>query len=585
MKLSKLVGTRFKETPAASTLKSHEYLIRGGYIKNVGSGIFSKLHPAVRVTAKIEAIIREEMNAIDGQEVYLPVTMPASLWKETGRYDSVGRELLRFTDRSGTEMVLGMTHEEAIVHLVRDVAPSHTDYPFMVYQIQTKFRDEPRSRGGLIRVREFVMKDAYSFHTTQEDLEEYYKKSYRAYERIFSKAGIPETIAVQSDSGMMGGKVAHEFMLLSDDGEDTLVLCNSCDYRSNIDVSECLTEPVIPDSSCDGANGDDVTLIETPGVKTIAELCSLLDIAPKQTCKAVMYRKIKSGELIVIFIRGDLEVNEAKLRNHLKEDVFPDTEHEDNVAYGSCGPVNFTSKAILLFDRSLKGGADFVTGANKDGYHYTGLNMQRDCPDAEYFDFAKTFDGATCPSCKIGVVSTKNGIEVGNIFQLGTKYSSTMGMQFADEHGESKSPIMGCYGIGIGRLMASVCEASHDDRGPIWPITIAPWQVHICALRNTESAVMDSAMALYDSLSNEGIEVIADDRPVSAGFMFSDADLLGVPVRVVISPKTIERGVIELSTRDKSYLEDVSADDAVASIKTLISSLQSESSKHVKPLL
>jgi prolyl-tRNA synthetase len=563
VKISQLVGTRFKETPAECQIESHILMTRGGYIKNVGSGIFSLFAPAKRITQKIEAIIREEMDAIGGQEVMLPVAMPASLWKESGRFDSVDSALLRFTDRNGSDMVLGMTHEEAVVHLVRDAAPSYTSYPFMVYQIQTKFRDEPRARGGLIRVREFTMKDAYSFHTSQEDLERYYELCYRAYERICTRTGIPEVVVVKSDSGMMGGKVAHEFMLLADAGEDSIVLCGSCDFSANMEVAECISEqPVFDDSPLEE--------ISTPGTKTIDELCALLSITPDKTCKAVMFRKNESDEPVIVFIRGDLEVNETKLRNYLKEEIHPDTAHTDDVAYGFCGPAGFTAKAEVLFDRSLKGLGGLVTGANKEDYHYKGFSPGRDGPGAEYHDFAKTYEGAVCPACGNRSVRIRKGIEIGNIFQLGIKYTQSMSMQYLDKDGVARVPVMGCYGIGVGRLMASVCEASHDAYGPIWPMPIAPWQVQLCALRSDEEIVKAAADTLYDTLLREGVEVLYDDRAVSAGVMFSDADLLGVPLRVIISPKTVGRGVVEVKTRDKSFSEDAIIGEAAVFVKTLV---------------
>ncbi|MDR0294180.1 MAG: proline--tRNA ligase [Oscillospiraceae bacterium] len=569
MKMSQLAGQRFKETPAECQIASHILMTRGGYIKNVGSGIFSLFTPAKRITQKIEAIIREEMDAIGGQEVMFPVAMPASLWKESGRFDSVGSELLRFKDRGGSDMVLGMTHEEAAVHLVRDAAPSYANYPFMIYQIQTKFRDEPRARGGLIRVREFTMKDAYSFHASQEDLERYYALCYRAYERIFIRAGLPDFIAVQSDSGMMGGKVAHEFMLLADAGEDTLALCEHCGFSANIDVAECIVR------TSDTAD-EPLELISTPGTKTIGALCERLSVTPDKTCKAVMYRKDASDGLVAVFIRGDLDVNEIKLRNYLKEEIHPDTAHEDDVAYGFCGPVNFTAGALLLFDRSLRDARGMVTGANKADFHYKGFSPGRDCPDVEYHDFAKTCEGAVCPSCGKQSVIIRKGIEVGNIFQLGTKYTAAMGMRYIDKDGAARHPVMGCYGIGVGRLMASICEARHDAFGPVWPMPVAPWQAHICALRAGEGDVRSTADALYDALLKSGVEVLYDDRPVSAGVMFSDADLLGVPLRVVISPKTAGRGVVEVVKRDKSLSLDVAAGEAVPFIRGLIQELLGE---------
>jgi len=565
MKLKQLLGLRFKETPAECQITSHILMLRGGYMKNVGNGIFSLFTPGKRIMQKIEAIIREEMDRIGGQEVMLPVSMPASLWQESGRYESVGAELMRFRDRNGSEMVLGMTHEEAVVHLAKDAAQSYTDYPFMVYQIQTKFRDEPRARGGLIRVREFTMKDAYSFHTSQEDLEQYYMRCHEAYERIYIRVGIPEVVSVQSDSGMMGGKIAHEFMFLTDVGEDTVVTCASCDFRSNIEVAECIVK------NAEAAEAK-LECISTPDVKTIDDLCKLFGVTADKTCKAVLYRKNETNELVIVFVRGDLEVNEIKVSNFLKEKVHPDTSAvTDGIEYGFVGPVELEARATVLFDRSLIGTSDLICGANKADYHYKGFAISRDLSkQPEYHDFATTYEGAICPKCAKESVKICRGIEVGNIFQLGTKYSESMGMSYNDSEGNLKHPIMGCYGIGVGRLAASVCEILHDDYGPIWPMSIAPWQVHICALRADDEQVSEVANKLYNEMLKAGVEVIFDDRVVSAGVMFSDADLLGVPVRVIVSPKTCGRGVVEIAARDKSFKEDVAPGDAVQYVTEVI---------------
>ena len=559
MKMSHLLGLRFKETPADCQIASQILMLRGGYIKGVGNGIYSLFTPTKRITQKIEAILRDEMDRLGGQEVMFPVAMPADLWKESGRFESVGSELLRFKDRGGNDMILGMTHEEAAVHLARNVAQSYSDYPFMIYQIQTKFRDEPRARGGLIRVREFTMKDAYSFHTSQEDLDEYYKKCYDAYNRIYARCGIPEVFAVQGDSGMMGGKVSHEFMLPTEVGEDTLVVCDECDFRSNMEVAPCIVDnEVCPDA--------ELIMVPTPDSKTIEEICALLSVSEKQTCKAVLYRKESDNALVVVFLRGDLEVNEVKLRNFLKSEVHPEVADENNtdITYGFIGPVGFEAKALV-------GAHDLVCGANKVGFHYSGFTPERDLPSSiEFIDVAKTYPGAVCPVCGKKSIRTTRGIEVGNIFQLGKKYSEPMNMRYSDKNGEMQTPIMGCYGIGVGRLAASVCEACRDDYGPIWPISIAPWQVHICALRSDNEQVAETSNRIYEELQNKGVEVLFDDRPVSAGFMFSDADLLGVPVRITISPKTCARGVAEVSLRDKSFKQDMDLDTVVDSIKQMV---------------
>ncbi|MGI6680064.1 MAG: proline--tRNA ligase [Bdellovibrionota bacterium] len=573
MKVKMLAGERFKEKPQDCVVESHALMIRGGYIKQVGNGIFSLFTPAKRIVQKIENIIREEMDAIDGQEVSFPVVFPASLLEESRRYDAIGLELLRFKDRNNSPCVLGMTHEEPAVHLARDFAKSYTRYPFMVYQINTKFRDEARPRAGLIRVREFAMKDAYSFHTSQKDLEEYYDKCFEAYNKIFKRVGIPEVIAVKSDSGMMGGKVAHEFMLLSPIGEDSIVICSKCDYKANMEASETIVD-----------KNDNVLPIAqlkkeyTPNNKTIEDVVKTLKREAKDICKAVIYQKNKDDKLVVVFIRGDLDVNETKLTNFLGENIHPATLVDNKVLNaGFCGPYNLNAKDItILFDRSLEGVQNLACGANEIDYHYTGLNFKRDIKDATFHDFAKSFQGSICPKCGQKAITVSRGIEVGNIFQLGTRYTESMDMKYLDSDGKEHFPIMGCYGIGVGRLMASICEVKHDEHGPIWPISIAPWQVQICVLRADDESVKSLADVLYADLQKDKIEVLYDDREVSTGVMFSDADLFGVPIRVVVSPRNIKNNVVEISLRDKSFKEEVKVGDAKERIKELIRKLLSK---------
>ena len=556
MKVSNLVTKRFKETPADCQIASQALMVRGGYIKNVGNGIYTLSPITKRITKKVEAIMREEMDAIDGQEVLFPVTMPATLWEESGRYTSIGSEMLRFTDRSGAKMCLGMTHEEAAVQYARGIADSYNQYPFMIYQIQTKFRDEPRCRGGLIRVREFTMKDAYSFHTSQEDLEKYYMECYEAYNRIYARAGVPEVVAVASDSGMMGGKVSHEYMLLTPVGEDTIVLCHECDYRANMEAAPCIVHG-------DAGELADLKKVATPNVKTIEDLCAFLKIPATATCKAVVYQENLTDKYVVAFLRGDLDINETKLRNYLKAEIHPAEITADcGLTAGFIGPKGLPEGVRVVYDASLKELNWVATGANETDMHYVGFNIPREMGEVEYVDVAKAYDGGICPVCGKKSIYTSRGIEVGNIFQLGTKYTESMGMTYVDQDGSLKHPIMGCYGIGVGRLAASVCEAHRDDYGPIWPISIAPWHVHLCSLRADNEEVAAVSQRIYDELTANGVEVIWDDRSVSAGVMFSDADLFGVPVRVVVSPKGLKNGTIEVSARDKSMQEKIPVAEA-----------------------
>lgn len=567
MKLEKLVGDRFKEKPSDCVVDSHALMIRGGYMKYVANGIYSSYTPLRRITHKIEEIIRQEMEAIDGQEVQFPVVLPGSLWEESGRYESVGKELMRFRDRNNSPLVLGMTHEEAAVHLVREYAQSYTKYPFMIYQIQTKFRDEARPRAGLIRVREFTMKDAYSFHTSQEDLETYYQRCLEAYHRIYKRVGLPEVIAVASDSGMMGGSVSHEFMLLTPIGEDSIAICPDCGYCANMEAAENL----LPKKSV--KTSEPLALVHTPDIHTIEEVCEFLHSPKEQSCKAVVYQKNADDSYVVLFIRGDLEVNETKLTNYLKEEIHPAViTRESGLHAGYIGPydLQINDKALILYDRSLEGAKNLSCGANQEEYHYTGLDMERELPDAEYHDFAKIQEGGICPHCGKTSITISRGIEVGNIFQLGTKYTRSMNMTYIDENGKTQYPVMGCYGIGIGRLAAAVCEAHHDEYGPIWPMSIAPWQIHLCAVRSDDAQVKVFADQLYEELLKKGVEVVYDDRTVRAGVMFSDADLLGVPLRVVVSPRNLKQNQLEVVSRDKTFSENIPAESAAECLMEIL---------------
>ena len=567
MLMSKLLGERFKEKPSEATSTSHVFLLRGGYVRQVTNGIYTLLPPAKRIAAKIENIIREEMDAIDGQEVLFPVALPGDLWKESGRFEAVGSELVRFKDRANKDMILGMTHEEAAVHLARSEAKSYADYPFMIYQIQTKFRDEPRARGGLIRVREFTMKDAYSFHTSQEDLEQYYDKCYDAYHKIYARAGVPEVISVKSDTGMMGGKVAHEFMLLTDIGEDTLVICDSCDYRSNMEVA-------VGKLAVATTTEAEIKEVETPNMKTIEEVAGFLNVPVTNTLKACVFAAEGQEKPVIVFIRGDLQVNTSKLEKITKAAVTPfeDYENTKNLCFGFMGPYGLDAQgATVIFDASLKDEKNLVAGGNKVDVHITGISMSQEFPEAEYVDVAEVFEGQEC-SCCHGKLQFKRGVEVGNIFQLGTRYTESMGMTYVDKDGKAKTPIMGCYGIGVGRLLACIIEARHDDYGPIWPMSVAPWQVHICVLKSKKQDMNVVGMDLYNKL-NKKFEVIVDDRDVAAGAQFADADLLGVPVRVVVGEKNLANGQVELVTRDKSVKKLVAIEDIEKEVAELVEQL------------
>lgn len=563
MLISKLLGERLKEKPSDASLVSHIYLLRGGYVRQVSNGIYSMLLPAKRIAMKIEQIIREEMDGIDGQEVLFPVVLPSELWQESGRYESVGSELLRFKDRTGHDMLLGMTHEEAAVHLARSEANSYSKYPFMIYQIQTKFRDEPRSRGGLIRVREFTMKDAYSFHTSQEDLENYYEKVFHAYHRIFERVGLPQVISVGSDTGMMGGKVAHEYMLLSDAGEDTLILCESCEYKANMEVA---TSEIVHEKY----EEQPIQEVYTPDIKDIDSVANFLKVSTNNLMKSTVFSVENSKKPLVVFIRGDLQVNEAKLKKLVKANVSPMTDYENiDLCFGFIGALGLDdTKVDIIYDSSLQGETNLVGGANRQDYHLTGISIGRDIKPKSLVDVAKVNEGDRCTCCG-GKLTLSRGIEVGNIFQLGTKYTESMNMTFTDDEGNKRHPIMGCYGIGIGRLLACTLEANHDDFGPIWPKSVAPWQIHICLLNIKNDDIRKVGFDLYEKLSKK-YQVIVDDRDVAAGIQFADADLLGVPLRIVVSKRNIDKGELEISTRDKKTQMTVLIDEVEMKVADII---------------
>lgn len=565
MKMSKLVGRRIKEDPKDAKTVSHKFLIRGGYIRPVSAGIYSLLPTGERIVKKIEAIIREEMNRIDGQEVLMPVVLPAELWQESGRYESVGAELLRFRDRNEKPMILAMTHEEAIVHLVRTELNSYKQLPVMLYQIQTKYRDEARPRAGLIRTREFTMKDAYSFHTDQADLERYYACCHEAYERIFRRVGMKNVLSIESNSGMMGGKVSHEFMAICDCGEDTVITNADYSYRANREIAVAAWK---------FEKGEPLPLekVHTPGMKTIEDVAGFLGVKPENTGKAVFYQDAHTGELIFVLIRGDFEVNEVKLANALK---VPELKFADDAAIEAAGAVpGFASpvgidpaRARIIVDRSAAESGNLVVGANETDYHYRNFNFDRDLAGSGCLvaDIACVREGDPCPLTGQPLQFLR-GIEVGNIFQLGTKYSDAMHCDYLDRDGKSHPMVMGCYGIGVGRAMAAVIEQSCDEYGPIWPMSIAPWQVELCAINPEKEGVGEACERLYAELQAAGIEVLYDDRGEKAGSMFSDADLLGIPLRLVVSPRTLAEKQAEFKVRGSRDAERIALDAAVSHV-------------------
>jgi prolyl-tRNA synthetase len=539
MRVSQFVVKTLREAPTGAELPSHVFLLRGGYVKPLASGLYSILPLGKRVLRKIEDVIRDEMDKIDGQEVELPLAQPIEIWEESGRYSAIGDELLRFRDRGDHPMVLAMTHEEAVTDLARYFLSSYKQLPFMLYQFQLKFRDEPRARGGLVRVREFTMKDAYSFHRTPEDLDAYYDRAYAAYERIFNRVGIKPVI-VQSDTGIMGGKVAHEYMLETPFGEDYLILSEDGTYSANQEIAAFDRESVreTPASR---------EKVSTPTQKTIEEVTGFLNTDAKHAMKAVLLETDLGGTrtLVLVLVRGDLEASDVKVRNHLKvRTLIPaqdDLIRACGIVPGFASSVGVAERKdlIVLVDFSISEGNNFVGGANEEGFHFLNVNFGRDfsVPPDRVGDFAKADAGFMAPDGKSRLKAVR-GIEIGNIFKLGTKFTESMSCQYLDEAGKHQTPIMGCYGIGVGRLMAAVIENSHDDFGPIWPEAITPFHVHLVNI-GQDAEVIETCEKLKAGWEAAGFDVLYDDRDERPGVKFKDADLWGIPVRVAVGKKTL----------------------------------------------
>jgi prolyl-tRNA synthetase len=541
VKYSQLLGRTLREAPSGSDSASASLLIRAGYIRQAGAGIYSLLPLGLRSIRKIERILREEMDRIGCQEVLMPFAQPADLWKESGRWDAVGPELVRFEDRAGRDMALAATHEEIATDIVRRDIRSYRQLPMAIYQIQNKFRDELRPRAGLLRAREFLMKDAYSFHATEEDFNRFYDECHRAYLRIFERAGIPVRV-VESNAGYMGGWGSHEFMLESDAGEDILLVCGSCGYAANQEVAtqqhQFPAEQPLP-----------MEEVETPDSKTIAAVAAYLGVETSQTAKAVFYDA--DGTFVFVVIRGDLDVNEVKLRDVLgATNLRAATEEEilrTGAVPGYASPVGLEGVTVVA-DLSAQA-PNLVAGANKIGYHLVNVNLGRDYQAAMVVDIAMAKAGAACPECG-QPLEERHGIEVGNIFKLGYKYSAALDAKFLDEQGNEQLMIMGSYGIGLGRLLAAVAEHYHDDNGLILPASIAPFDVHVVVLGASDE-VQAARTALQDALDSAGLEALVDDREESAGIKFNDADLIGIPWRITVSPRALKAGGYEVKQRSE----------------------------------
>ncbi len=564
MRMSRLFGKTLRNAPAEAETANHQLMLRAGLVQQLAAGIYSYLPLGSKVMHRIEAIIREEMDRAGGQEVVMPALQPAELWEQSGRIDTMRDVLFHLKDRREREYVIGPTHEEVVVDLFKRQVQSYKDMPLMIYQIQTKARDEARPRGGLMRVREFTMKDAYSFDTDWDALDASYAAARDAYVRIFERCGVP-TIPVLADSGAIGGKQSEEFIFLTDVGEDTALFCNRCNYAANAEKAD-FKKPQYP--------VEDALALEevsTPGQKTIDELVKFLGVPHQKTLKAVFYEA--DGQPVFVAIRGDLEVNEAKLRNALKavelEMLDDQGVRKHGLVAGSASPVGLKNITIVADETAQD--ANLVAGANKADVHLETVNNGRDWTADIITNIALASEGADCPNCD-GKLEAKRGVEMGHVFKLGTVYTEKMEAQFSDADGNQQHPIMGCYGIGVGRVFASAIEANHDERGIIWPQELAPYQVHLVGLGFDKPGVRESAEQVFQQLQDAGFDVLYDDREEgSAGVKFNDADLLGMPVRVTVSPRSIENGGAEIKRRTEKDAAILALDGVAAAVKSLLS--------------
>ena len=568
MKISKLFGKRLKENPKNIDTISQLFLIKGGYVKMISTGIYSFLPLAKIIISKIENIIKEEMNRINGQEILMPIVSPSALWKITDRYNKMNDELLKFNNRNKKEMVLNMTHEEIVCYLVKYELNSYKQLPFMLYQIQTKYRDEIRPRAGIIRTREFLMKDGYSFHMNKDCLELYYESVIKSYSKIFKFIGIDDVLIIESDVGIMCGDKSHEFMVLSKTGEDIIFRSLNNDYMANKDIATAAWE----------FENDNITLKELkeiyiPNVRTVRDIANLLKININNICKSIFY-VINEKDYVLILIRGDFEVSESKLKKYLNISELQFATNEDVIKINSVSeyisPIGMNDNVRIIVDYSVSKSSNLIIDANKEDYYFKNFNCKRDIKNYEEVEIALVRDGDPCPVTGLPLKMDR-GIEIGNIFQLGKKYTKDFNCNFLDKNGNSKIPVMGCYGIGISRLMAAVIEYSHDSYGPIWPITIAPYHVYICVLNSKKNILIKNKInELYSDFKNNNIEVILEDRSEIASIVFKDADLIGVPFRIIISDKILKHNSVEITNRKKDFMITVEYKNIISKIKLLI---------------
>lgn len=580
MLYSKMLIPTLKEDPAEAEVISHKLMMRAGMIRKVAAGIYDYLPLGLRVIQKVSAIVREEMNRAGAQEILMPAVQPSELWVESGRWDFYGKELLRLKDRHEREFCIGPTHEEVVTDLVRREVKSYRQLPINLYQIQTKFRDEIRPRFGLMRGREFIMKDAYSFHKDEKQAESEYWNMYETYKRIFTRCGL-NFRAVEADTGNIGGSFSHEFMVLAETGEDFIASCDSCDYAANVEKAPC-KPPIVenPDRlpremivECpDHFEMEQLEKVSTPGKKSVEEVSAFMGVKPSKLVKTLIYKA--GDEVVAVLVRGDHEVNEIKLKKELTflmgketEVALADKETVERVTgapSGFAGPVGLKN-VMIIADYSVFCMNNFITGGNKADTHLKNVNLDRDFNVSRhgFRDLRNVVHGDPCPKCAEGRIEIFKGIEVGHIFMLGTKYSKAMGCTFLDEDGTEKPMIMGCYGIGVGRTAAAAIEQNHDKFGIKWPMPLSPFAAVVLPLNVNDSTVMETANEVYEGLKREGVEVLMDDRDVRAGFKFKDADLIGIPVSVVVGEKNIKEGLVEIKLRRTGEAYKVSRGEAV----------------------
>jgi prolyl-tRNA synthetase len=564
MRLTKLFGKTQREIPAEADTISHQLLLRTGMVNQVTAGVYTIMPLAWRSLKKIENIVRDEMNKADGQEITMPVLQPLELWQKSGRAEILGKTLFTFNDRREHSLILGPTHEEVVTELAARHVQSYRDLPLMVYQIQTKFRDEPRPRAGLVRLREFVMKDLYSFDVDEAGVEISYQKMLQAYENIYKRCGL-KAIIVEADSGAIGGKFSHEFMLPTESGEDTVISCPKCGYTANAEKA------VFNKGATKSDPPAAIEEVATPGRKTIEELEAFLKISARQTLKAVFY--MADNKFVFVVIRGDLLVNEIKLKNalHCQElRLATDAEvKEQGIVAGSASPVGLKG-IMVVADDSVNSGTNFIAGGNKPDLHIKNVNYPRDFHADIVADIGLAEAGSRCAKCnsKFGAV---RGIEVGHIFVLGTIYSTKLGANYIDAAGVSHPIVMGCYGLGLSRLLAAAIEQHHDDKGIIWPMPIAPYQVYLCPLYREGTKVAETAEKINAELEAAGLEVLFDDRLESPGIKFNDADLYGIPLRITISPRTLEKNSVEVKWRAEKEAKIMPIEGIASVIKQMVS--------------